>query len=126
MAPDAKLGIITADSCSLDNILLEAMGIPLSDQLKVIGLQDEVYFKKGILDEVGILDTEKLEKEVVKAAKQLLADDVTIKSILLECSCLPPYGAAVQKAVGVPVFDYITMINFVFSAVVKQKFEGYM
>ena len=33
---------------------------------------------------------------------------------------------AVQKATGVPVFDYITMINFVFSAVVKQKFEGYM
>jgi len=64
MAPDAKLGIITADSRSLDNIVLEAMGIPLSDHLKIIGLQDETYFKKGILDEVGILDTEKLEKEV--------------------------------------------------------------
>jgi hypothetical protein len=126
MAPDAKLGIITADSRSLDNIVLEAMGIPLSDHLKIIGLQDETYFKKGILDEVGILDTEKLENEVVKAAEQLLADDDRVKSVLLECSCLPPYGAAVQKAVGVPVFDYITMINFVFSAVVKQKYEGYM
>ena len=126
MEPEAKIGIITANSHSLDNILLEAMGIPLSDQLKIIGLQDEVYFKKGILDEVGVLDTEKLEKEVVKAAKQLIADDVLIKTVLLECSCLPPYGAAIQKAVGVPVFDYITMINFVFSAVVKQKYEGYM
>jgi Asp/Glu/hydantoin racemase len=92
----------------------------------MIGLQDEVYFKKGILDEVGVLDTEKLEKEVVKDAKQCIADDATVKAVLLECSCLPPYGAAIQKAVGVPVFDYITMINFVFSAVVKQKFEGYM
>ena len=56
----------------------------------------------------------------------MIADDVTVKAVLLECSCLPPYGAAIQKAVGVPVFDYITMINFVFSAVVKQKYEGYM
>ena len=126
MAPDAKLGIITADSRNLDNILLEAMGIPVSDRLKMIGLQDETYFKKGILDEVGVLDTEKLEKEVVKAAKQLLAENVTVKALLLECSCLPPYGAAIQKAVGLPVFDYITMISFVFSAVVKQRFEGYM
>ena len=126
MHPESKLGIITANSNSLDQSLLEAMGISLSDRLKMIGLQDGAYFKKGILDEIGVLDTEKVEKEVVNAAKQLLTDDATVRAILLECSCLPPYGAAVQKAVGVPVFDYITMINFVFSAVVKQKFEGYM
>ena len=126
MDPEAKLGIITANSRSLDNILLEAMGIPLSGQLKIIGLQDEAYFKKGILDEVGVLDTAMVEKEVVEVARQLLANDAKVKALLLECSCLPPYGAAIHKAVGVPVFDYITMINFVFSAVVKQKFDGYM
>jgi hypothetical protein len=126
MHPESKLGIITANSNSLDQSLLEAMGIPLSDRLKMIGLQDEAYFKKGILDEIGVLDTEKVEQEVVNSAKQLLSDDAAVKAILLECSCLPPYGAAVQKATGVPVFDYITMINFVFAAVVKRKFEGYM
>jgi aspartate oxidase len=65
MDPDAKLGIITANSRSLDQALLEAMSIPLSDQLKLIGLQDETYFRKGILDEIGVLDTEKVEKEVI-------------------------------------------------------------
>ena len=62
MHPESKLGIITANSNSLDQSLLEAMGIPLSDRLKMIGLQDEAYFKKGILDEIGVLDTEKVEQ----------------------------------------------------------------
>ena len=47
-------------------------------------------------------------------------------ALLLECSLLPPYGAAIQAAVNLPVFDYITMINFVFSAVVKQEYRGSM
>ena len=55
-----------------------------------------------------------------------MARDETIKAMLLECSLLPPYAAALQAAVQVPVFDYITMINFVFSAVVKQPYEGFI
>ena len=49
------------------------------------------------------------------------ADHEEIQALLMECSLLPPYGAAIQAAVNLPVFDYITMINFVFSAVVKQE-----
>jgi hypothetical protein len=32
----------------------------------------------------------------------------------------------VQEATGLPVFDYSTMIDYVFSAVVRKRFEGYM
>jgi hypothetical protein len=54
------------------------------------------------------------------------ADHEDIQALLMECSLLPPYGAAIQAAVNLPVFDYITMINFVFSAVVKQEYRGFM
>ncbi len=63
---------------------------------------------------------------MVAAGRHLMARDETIKALLLECSLLPPYAAALQAAVQVPVFDYITMINFVFSAVVKQPYEGFI
>jgi len=32
----------------------------------------------------------------------------------------------VQEAVYLPVFDFITMINYVYSAVVKKEFQGFM
>ncbi|MFP4210512.1 MAG: aspartate/glutamate racemase family protein [Alkalispirochaeta sp.] len=47
-------------------------------------------------------------------------------AILLECSLLPPYAAAVQARTGLPVFDYNTMIRYVHSAVVRRRFTGYM
>jgi hypothetical protein len=44
---------------------------------------------------------------------------------LLECSDLPPYSAAVQRATGRPVFDWIGFINLVHHAVVQQPHGGF-
>ena len=67
-----------------------------------------------------------IENEVVSVAKEMVEEDPKVKAILLECSALPPYGAAVQETVNLPVFDFITMINYVYSAIVKKKFKGFM
>ena len=72
------------------------------------------------------MDFEKAEQEVVGVAKRLVEGDSQIKAILLECSNLPPYAAAVQAAVNLPVYDFITMINHVFSAVVHKRFDGWV
>jgi hypothetical protein len=46
--------------------------------------------------------------------------------LLLECSVLPAYEAAIQKATGLTVFDFITMINYVDTALLKKSFAGFM
>ena len=35
-------------------------------------------------------------------------------------------AAAVQEALHLPVFDFITMINYVYSALAKSRYEGSM
>ena len=67
-----------------------------------------------------------MEGEVVAAARRLVDEHESVKAILMECSLLPPYAANVQQAVNLPVFDYITMIDFVFRAVVKKNYAGFM
>jgi len=121
-----KVGIITANSKILDDALLREVGIKDMNSVYIKGLEDKEYFRKAIIEEVGWLDSEKVKKEVVSAAKEMVKEDLRIKVILLECSCLPPYGATVQEAVNLPVFDYITMINYVYSAIVKKNFKGFM
>lgn len=123
---DAKVGIVTADSRRLGADLLEAVGVPDSTNLALGGLEDCEQFYRFAIEERGDLDVEAVEKEVVAVARGMVAQDSQIRAILLECSLLPPYGAAVQDAVKLPVFDYITMINFVFSAVVKKHYIGFM
>ena len=121
-----KIGIITANAKILDDILLRKVGLEDINSVYIKGMENKEYFRKAIIEEVGWIDTEKLEKEVVSVAEKMVEEDSRIKAILLECSCLPPYGAAVQEAVNLPVFDFITMINYVYSAVVKKKYEGFI
>jgi hypothetical protein len=126
IAEGEKIGVITADSRSIDDQLLEAVGVGTAENLEIRGLEETENFRTAVLEESGVLDSEKIKNEVVFAAEQLVTKEPKVRAILLECSCLPPYGAAVQEAVRVPVFDYITMIDYVFSAVVKRRYSGIM
>jgi hypothetical protein len=121
-----KVGVITADSRSLDSSLLAEVGVTDLDRLVIEGLESRPNFYRFAIEEEGTLDPAKVSAEILEAARSLMARDPAVKALLLECSLLPPYAAAVQAAVQVPVFDYITMINFVFSTIIKKPYEGFM
>jgi len=123
---DEKVGIVCVDSVALDDSLLEAVGIDKSYPIHIKGLENKEHFHQAVIEESGIIDTAKMEEEVVSVVKELVEEDPKVKIILLECSMLPPYAAAVQEAVNLPVFDFITMIDYVFSAVVKKRFNGFL
>jgi hypothetical protein len=123
---NAKVGIITADAKSLNADLLAAVGVADATNLIIGGLEDRQQFYQFAIEETGLLDAVAVENEVVSVARNMVAENPQIGAILLECSLLPPYGAAVQAAVNLPVFDYITMIDYVFAAVVKRKYQGFI
>ncbi len=120
-----KIGILTASGKSLSHDLLGSLGIPPGDDLVICGLEGYPEFSSAVLDEKGSLDSRLIRQEVVHAVRGL-TDTWDIGAVLLECSVLPPYAEAVNKAFGVPVFDYVTMINYIFSAVVPRTYQGFM
>jgi hypothetical protein len=122
----SKVGVITADGRSLDSALLSAVGITAGDRLVIEGLEAQPSFYRFAIEETGTLDTDAVRAEVVAAGRSLVARDPAVKALLLECSLLPPYAAAVQQAVGLPVFDYVTMINYVFAAVFRRPYHGFV
>lgn len=122
----AKVGVLTADSRSLDDALLRQVGVTNSGGLAIAGLQDCPEFYRFAIEETGMLDTDAVEGEVVEAARSLVEREPAVGALLLECSLLPPYAAAVQEAVGLPVFDYVTMIRHVFSAVIRRRYTGFV
>ena len=121
------IGIITASAKSLTPAFLEEIGIPAgpASGLMVSGLDTCPEFSSAALEEKGTLDAGLIREEVVQTAADLIREG-DIGAILLECSLLPPYAAAVHDATGLPVYDYMTMINFIFSAVVPKAYHGFM
>jgi hypothetical protein len=58
-----------------------------------------------------------IEREVIGTALAALAKHPNIRAFLLECTDLPPFSAAIRRQTGLPVFDFITMVNYIHSAV---------
>ena len=121
-----KIGIITANSTCLHAKHFTATGISDNFPVAVAGMENQPEFRDAILLEKGSLDSEKIETEVVEVARELIKQNPDIGSILLECSDLPPYAHAVQAAVGLPVFDFFTMIHYVHTSLVRKPFSGFM
>lgn len=121
-----KVGIITADASRLTSDYFESIGINNDIPITIVGMEDQKNFREGVLEESGILDSEGIKQEVTNVAKTLIANDKEIGAILLECSDLPPYAAAIQREINLPVFDFNTMIEYVHTAIVRKDYHGFM
>jgi len=118
------IGIVTADSRSLTPVFLAQIHLSPGPDLLIQGMETCPEFASAVLEEKGTLDADEIQKEVTAAA--LTLKDRGAGAILLECSVLPPYARAVHQATGLPVFDYITMINYVFQTLEPRGYHGFM
>jgi len=89
------------------------------------GMENYEHFKWAILEEGGELDSDQIEREVVAEAKDMVAKHPDMSAMVLECSLLPPYAKAGQDAIGLPVFDFITMIDYFYQGSHRQAYSGY-
>ncbi|MDA0702637.1 MAG: aspartate/glutamate racemase family protein [Proteobacteria bacterium] len=123
--PSQPIGVITADSTNLDEGFLTRGGVKLPPNPLIIrGMQDEPEFKTAVLEEKGSLDSDLITAETVACAEKLLAEYPTMGAILLECSMLPPYAKAVQDAVGLPVYDFISAIDYLSAGMRPRAYTG--
>lgn len=120
------VGIITANASRLTTKHFEACHVPPTIPLAIAGMENKQEFREAILEEKGTLDSEKIEREVVEVAEELVSKNPDVGAILLECSDLPPYAHAVQAATQRPVFDFVTMITYVHQALIRTPYHGYM
>lgn len=115
LRPQDRIGIITADASNLTPEHLSQAGGD-TGRITVAGLENQPKFREAIFEETGRIDVQGVESEVVEQAKRMVTADPRIASILFECANLPPYAAAVRAAVGLPVYDAVTMIRHVHAA----------
>jgi Asp/Glu/hydantoin racemase len=119
-----RIGIICAQSKALTKNHLEKAGIDDSMPVDVLGV-DEYW--EDILTKIDPGERlEELEKSLVKRAKELVSQNPDLGAIVFECTNLPPGAAAVQEAVGLPVYDIVTLICMMQNVTVRKRYRGYM
>jgi hypothetical protein len=101
-------GILTIDAASLDVDLLAAAGVPAGTPVQ--GVAPGCEFQRRILGNETTMDLAQAERDVVAGALALVQAWPGLQSIVLECTNMPPYRAAVAQATGLPVLDIETLL----------------
>jgi hypothetical protein len=104
------VGIVTIDARALDAPHLAGVGAPLD--LPIEGVDPNGEFATRILGDATTLDAAAAERDIVGAARRLIERRPDVAVIVLECTNMPPYRAAVHRATRRPVYDVVTMLEW--------------
>ena len=105
---DRKVGVITASAENLTPAHFEAVDAP--GDTPVEGLPSDGSFAATFLRNGLTLDRDAVEREAVAAGRALVAKHPGVDTVVLECTNLPPYKAALKAALGLPVFDVLDLL----------------
>jgi hypothetical protein len=103
------LGILTFDAGALRPHHFPG---PYDPDMVIHGIEGGRELHRVICGDLTELDVEAAREDTVAAARELIADAPGISAILMECTNLPPYRAAVERAVRRPVYDVHSLIHW--------------
>lgn len=123
LKPDQSVGIITAAEEHLTTAHLTSVGITDEMPICITGLENSTEFSRILADPKAEPVVEKLESEIVDLARRLVAEDRANGAIVLECTDLPPFAAALRRALRVPVFDIVSLANWVYESICGDRWN---
>jgi hypothetical protein len=105
----AQVGVLTISASALGKEHLRAAGVPqerLKDVL-VQGVPRDTEFANAILGNRDSMDLALAEADVVAAAHALKARAPNLTHLVLECTNMPPYAAAITAATGLQTWSLL-------------------
>jgi hypothetical protein len=113
--PASEICILTAQANALRAEHLTSVGIANASGLHICGLEACQAWNTIFTDPEAEVDLQVIEREVIGTALNALKQNPNIRAFVLECTDLPPFSVAIRNQTGLPVFDFITMINYLHS-----------
>lgn len=118
------VGVLTIERSSLSDAHIAAAGLPAD--MPIVGMEEVGgYFVEAILGDGSELDAPRAREEHVAAAQLLLKRHPEVGLIVLECTNMPPYAAAICEVTGLPVHDITTLVGWTVDAYRRMTFTGW-
>jgi Asp/Glu/hydantoin racemase len=121
LPPGRRVGVLTVSRSSLTPAHLEAAGVPADTP--VMGTEGgREFFRVLIRAEATDLDVALAEADILDAGRALVAAHPEVGAVVLECTNMPPYAAALREAIDLPVYDVYSMIAWFQAGLRPRRF----
>jgi Asp/Glu/hydantoin racemase len=119
-----RVGVLTIERSSLTARHLASAGV--REDIPVAGMEEVGgYFLEAILGDGDELDVRRAFDEHRAAARLLVSRNPEVGAIVLECTNMPPYAAAIREETGLPVHDLTTLVGWLVGAHRRERFHGW-
>lgn len=111
-----RIGIIVS---AINGGIQRLLEKPENKNVVPISMEDSPEFMQSIMSmhPPFELDQEKLQREVVEICREKLRQHSDLRAIIVECTNIAPYSAQLRRALKIPVFDIIQIVNLLHTAV---------
>jgi hypothetical protein len=116
------VGVITAKKAALTEKHLKGAGIEDRAAIYIQGLETCTEWNKIFSSPDEKIDIPTVANDVVRMAGSM-TEKTDIGAFVLECTDLPPFADAIRRATGRPVFDFVTLTNYVYQGIKKHPFR---
>lgn len=123
-----KVGVLTANGKLLKaSPALKNSGVADKDMSRVViyGNEDGKQMN-NVTGEKGQFSPKGLEKELVNLTKKCVKEHPDVGAIVLECTEFPPHAHAIQDAVRLPMYDFVTMTKLMHAGAMQKPYTGWM
>jgi len=105
LSKEEQVGVLSIDVDSLSPLHWLGAGLSANhlDRLVLGGLPNNSHFCQSILGNRNQLNAVQAQAEVVAAARAIQQSAPHLKTLVLECTNLPPYQTAIEEATGLKV-----------------------
>jgi hypothetical protein len=104
-----RCGVITIEASSLTEDHFRAVGADPATPVEGIASGSPLH--RTLMEDRPELDEADAREQVLAAGRRLLAREPGLQALVLECTNLPPYAAALRQATGLPVHDIVSLLH---------------
>ncbi len=121
ISSNQKIAILTAFKQKLTPQVLSLAGLPDSVEVVTSSIETTPEFL-NMADEN--LDTDEFQKRLEEAAAKLFTEHSNIGALLFECAVFTPYAAPLQRKFNVPVYDFVSLIDYAWYVNNRNGYPG--
>jgi Asp/Glu/hydantoin racemase len=122
LPPGRRVGILTVAAASLSPEHLQAAGVALDTP--VVGTDGGREFSRALLGNELQLDLAQAEADILAAGDELVGRHPEVGAVLLECTNMCPYAAALRARLGLPVFDMVSFVIWFHGGLMPRRWPA--
>jgi len=117
LSSSQTVAVITAKKKRLTKDHFRNAGVSDNLNVLVLGMEECPEWNKIFTSPDEDMDLDVIKEEVIFTASDAIKKNPSIGAFVLECTDLPPFAQGIRERTGLPVFDFITMVRYLVSAI---------